>query len=124
MYLAPMRSGNVSPRIGSWRAATPATVAAGTWGALTDRAWGALLPALTGERGGTGEARPAGPRVTPPRNGKLLVGGSMSTGLAHVSVGPADSGKVEVFLDCASGGRFGDGTHVIARRSHVNPLND
>jgi hypothetical protein len=52
--------------------------------------------------------------VVASRNGQVVVGESMSTGLAHVFVGPADRGLVEVLLDCASGSWFGDGTHVIA----------
>lgn len=93
-------------------AVDPRTVTPGIWGELTDRAWGAPLPPPA-EQPGAGEALAVGPFVVPVRNGQLMVGESLSTGRAQVYVGPAEKDQIEVFLDCASGSQFGDGTHVM-----------
>ena len=101
-------------------AVDPRTVAPRVWGVLTDRAWGGPLPlpveARPEERvsGAGGAEAPERAAVVASRDGQVVVGESMSTGLAHAFVGPAGQGQVEVFLDCASGSQFGDGRHVIA----------
>jgi len=95
----------------------PRTIAIGIWGELTDRAEGAELPPTKGDDSLPADpARPAGGKnpVVPGRDGSLWIGSSLATGRATVFVAPDQQGLVEVFIDCASGSKLGDGSQVIA----------
>ncbi|MFD9688134.1 DUF6009 family protein [Kitasatospora sp. NPDC059088] len=91
----------------------PRTIAPRVWGKLTDRAWGSPLPHQGRGRAGGGAV--AEESSTSPGRSEITVGqSSLAGGSAVVGVAPLSRGRVEVYIDCASGTQLGDGRHVVS----------
>ncbi|MFR9726345.1 hypothetical protein ACL02R_23715 [Streptomyces sp. MS19] len=49
-----------------------------------------------------------------PQQNLIKVGESLTSGTAFIGVAPTKRDLVDIYIDCASGSRLGDGSHVIS----------